>query len=350
MRERNDRRLDGLGRRKPTDHRNRPAGAVVGVVTNNQDPLNQGRVKLRFPWLNDSLESTWARIAQPYAGGGRGSFWLPEVGDELVVVFDRAAPDNPFVIGGVWNGEDPVPPPGNPDGQNNHKIFRTRNGHQLIFDDTAGGEKITLTDGAGQRHIVVDMSADTITITAEPGDITFSAPSKSINIESKDIAFNASGNSTLTVDGTLKESNGSRSETIHGSDTFNIAGQMQITGASTSVSADSSSLSAQVITCSVAGALSMNNSGGGRTVKAPQIKRTTKAMETVTAPEMEIDAEEAISYTSNGPITMAASASMSLSATDAAFSSSALITLQAGDLKIEGTAAFALQSKLTKLC
>jgi uncharacterized protein involved in type VI secretion and phage assembly len=56
-------------------------GVVVGIVTNNQDPDGLGRVKVKFPWLSDVDESTWARIAAPMAGDQRGVYFLPEVDD-----------------------------------------------------------------------------------------------------------------------------------------------------------------------------------------------------------------------------------------------------------------------------
>ncbi|MBE9594681.1 MAG: phage tail protein, partial [Proteobacteria bacterium] len=60
-------------------------GIVLGVVTKNQDPEKVGRVKIKFPWLADSDESYWARVATVMAGKDRGTFFLPEVDDEVLV-------------------------------------------------------------------------------------------------------------------------------------------------------------------------------------------------------------------------------------------------------------------------
>ncbi|TML32060.1 MAG: hypothetical protein E6G35_02970 [Actinobacteria bacterium] len=65
-----------------------PGGLIVGLVTNNDDPEHLGRVKVRFPTLSDSDESTWARVATLGAGPSRGMQWLPEVGDEVLVGFE----------------------------------------------------------------------------------------------------------------------------------------------------------------------------------------------------------------------------------------------------------------------
>jgi phage baseplate assembly protein gpV len=214
--------LGTFGAGPERDFRDRPAGAVIGLVTNNTDPQGMGRVKVRFPWLHDTEESHWARIAQPYAGPGRGTFWLPEVGDEVVVIFDRGDPNHPYVLGGVWNGEDDVPPPGNPDGEDNHKIWRTRSGHQIIFEDTDGSEKITLIDGVSERHLVIDVAADSITLTASPGDITFEAPQNTLTVACKDLQIDAKGSSTWTVGNDFTDTCDVRQETIKAADSIDV--------------------------------------------------------------------------------------------------------------------------------
>jgi uncharacterized protein involved in type VI secretion and phage assembly len=79
-------------------------GVEIAVVTNVNDPDQQGRVKICFPWLPGKPESDWARVAQPAAGPGRGFYWVPAVNDEVLVAFERGAPNHPYVIGSLWNG------------------------------------------------------------------------------------------------------------------------------------------------------------------------------------------------------------------------------------------------------
>ncbi|MBE4735511.1 MULTISPECIES: VgrG-related protein [Streptomyces] len=79
------------------------------LVTDVQDPLKQGRVKLQFPWLDDAYVSDWTRTVQMGGKGGGGIFPL-DVGDEVLVAFDRGALDHPFVIGGLYNGVDKPTP------------------------------------------------------------------------------------------------------------------------------------------------------------------------------------------------------------------------------------------------
>jgi len=102
-------------------------GVVMGIVTNNQDPSNMARVRVKFPWLSDDNESWWARLATPMAGAGRGSYFLPEVNDEVLIAFEHGDVRFPYVLGGLWNGQD-APPANNSDGQNNIRVIHSRSG------------------------------------------------------------------------------------------------------------------------------------------------------------------------------------------------------------------------------
>lgn len=164
----------------------RADGVAAAIVTNNKDPDGLGRVKIKFPWLSDQNETDWVRIATLMAGGGRGSFFLPEVGDEVLVAFQHGDINHPFVIGALWNGA-AKPPESNSDGQNNLRVIRSRSGHQIIFnddstakqekveiktnsghqivlDDSAGQEKIEIKDKTGSNSIVIDSVQNSMTI------------------------------------------------------------------------------------------------------------------------------------------------------------------------------------------
>ncbi len=164
------------------------SGVVPGIVTNNHDPDGLGRVKLKFPWLSDDNETGWLRIATLMAGGDRGSFFLPEVGDEVLVAFEHGDINHPYVIGALWNGVD-KPPETNADGKNNIRKIKSRSGHEIIFndDDTAKKEKIEIHTKAGHK-IVLDDSAgqEKIEIIDKTGSnkMTIDSVQNSINIES----------------------------------------------------------------------------------------------------------------------------------------------------------------------
>ncbi|HEV8320868.1 MAG TPA: phage baseplate assembly protein V [Myxococcota bacterium] len=173
-------------------------GVYPGIVTNNKDPENRARVKVKFPWLSEAEESWWARVATFYAGRGRGSYLMPEVDDEVLVCFEHGDFHFPYVVGALWNGVDKVPGPGNPDGQNNVKHFQSRCGHKLVFDDTAGAEKISLIDSSGNNSVVIDVAADTISVTAQTGDIFIEAPAGKINVGCVDLNVTAHEGGTGT--------------------------------------------------------------------------------------------------------------------------------------------------------
>jgi uncharacterized protein involved in type VI secretion and phage assembly len=184
-------------------------GVTVGVVTNNQDPDGLGRVKVKFPWLSDDVESHWARVVTPMAGNDRGLFFLPEVDDEVLVAFEHGSPEFPYVLGALWNGKDKAPE-SNDDGENNMRTIKSRSGHVVRLDDTDGSEKIEIVDGSGANSIVISTADNTITITAD-ADITIESGSgklilsgNGIEIKSQaDVKVEAGANMDLEASGQL---------------------------------------------------------------------------------------------------------------------------------------------------
>jgi len=161
---------------------NRFFGVMVGIVTNNKDEEGLGRVKVKFPSLSEQDESYWARILTPMAGKGMGIYFLPEVEDEVLIAFERGDISSPYILGGLWNGQD-KPPESNSDGKNNRRVIKSRSGHQIILDDTENAEKITICDSKNNQ-IVIDSKNNAISIEVEK-DIIIKAKGK-INIESSD--------------------------------------------------------------------------------------------------------------------------------------------------------------------
>jgi uncharacterized protein involved in type VI secretion and phage assembly len=170
-------------------------GLVVAVVTNNQDPDGLGRVRLRFPWLNDAEESHWARIAAPMAGKKMGFYCLPEVDDEVLVGFEHGDLRMPYVLGALWNGKD-GPPADNSDGKNNHRLLQSRSGHVIRLNDEDGKETIEIIDSSGKNSLTIDTAAKTITIQSDQ-DIALVASNGSISLEAKDITLKSSGDTKL---------------------------------------------------------------------------------------------------------------------------------------------------------
>jgi phage baseplate assembly protein V len=154
----------------------RAFGVAVALVTDNHDPEGLGRVKIKYPWLDDDDESYWARVVSPMAGNDRGMFMIPEVDDEVLIAFEQGSMDYPYVLGGLWNGKD-KPPESNSDGKNNQRTIKARSGHIIRLDDTDGSEKVEIIDKTGNNRIVIGASDNTITIEAD-GDITIKAGGK----------------------------------------------------------------------------------------------------------------------------------------------------------------------------
>jgi phage protein D/phage baseplate assembly protein gpV len=139
---------------------------AFGLVTNTEDPLDMGRIKVKLPSLSADLESGWCRLLSPSAGNDRGLFFLPEIGDEVLVTF---VGDTPVVLGSLWNGMDVPPLPvaeAAKGGAVNRRVIQSRSGHMLLFDDTTGAEKIVVQDKAGNQ-IVIESASNKLTIRSQ---------------------------------------------------------------------------------------------------------------------------------------------------------------------------------------
>jgi len=196
-------------------------GVVTAIVTNTEDPKKWGRVKVKYPWMTEEAESDWARIVGAGAGPKAGFFALPEKEDEVLVVFEHGDFNRPFVLGGLWNGKDAVPPKSDSAPSGEKPLIRTwcsRKGHrftvydnadnkievetagkhQLVLDDA--NKKITLTSGSGSLKIIMDDSGKKITIESS-GEIEIKAGSNLKLQASANIDVQAGGQ--VTVKGTV---------------------------------------------------------------------------------------------------------------------------------------------------
>lgn len=121
-------------------------GVAVAQVINNIDNTAEGRVQLRLPWLPGY--EPWARVAVLMAGMSRGSYFIPQIGDEVLVAFNHGDVREPYVVGCLWNGTD-RPPALLPTDPVNKRIIRTPLGHEIEFDDAV--QSITVTTTTQQR-------------------------------------------------------------------------------------------------------------------------------------------------------------------------------------------------------
>lgn len=131
----------------PAAARHRLYGMYPALVTSVTDPHNQGRVQVELPWVaeDDGAEAlAWARLATLMAGDNRGSWFIPEVGDEVLLAFIAGDPRWPIVVGALWNGVDTPPEQMDGGGENNLRSITSRSGHRFTFDDTSGAEKVEI--------------------------------------------------------------------------------------------------------------------------------------------------------------------------------------------------------------
>jgi phage baseplate assembly protein V len=154
----------------PGPSRARFGGVYPGVVTDVQDPLSQGRVKVQLPFLHGpdaAGAQAWARLATMMAGNDRGTWFIPEVGDEVLVAFFAGDPSAPVVIGALWNGRDA--PPETMDSQNNIRSITSRSGHRIVLDDTSAFEQVRITTQGGHRLQFNDTMNGEITLEHSNG-------------------------------------------------------------------------------------------------------------------------------------------------------------------------------------
>ncbi len=150
--------------------RPRQWNAMIGIVTNNKDPDDYGRVKVKLPWMDKDVDSWWARVAGAGAANGRGLYVLPEINDEVLVLFEQGDVNRPLVVAGLWNGQDkPVHPIGEvlKGSKVNQRIFQTRVGHYLLFQEEDHAS--IRVESAGGHVVLIDDDDKKIEITTTGG-------------------------------------------------------------------------------------------------------------------------------------------------------------------------------------
>lgn len=167
-------------------------GVFPALVTDIRDPDNQGRVKISLPWAPDTggdRYEAWARLATLMGGNNRGSWFIPDVNDEVLVSFEAGDPRRPYVLGGLWNGSDAPPESMDGAGNNEKKILRSRNGVKVTLDDTDGQEQFIVETPGGQK----------ITLKDGPGSVAIEdSNGNSIKLETAGITINASAKVTVS--------------------------------------------------------------------------------------------------------------------------------------------------------
>jgi uncharacterized protein involved in type VI secretion and phage assembly len=184
-------------------------GAYLAEVVSVQDPDNRSRVQVRllsFDGVSSQDAAIWARVAVPFAGGSRGAFLLPDVGDEVLVQFVNGDPRLPTVIGGLWNGKDTAPETLGGSGDRVDRwtfvgkagtriaIVEEQSGQETIKFSTPGGVTGTLTDEGGGK---VELVTSGCTVTIDSSSVSVDASSKvevqasQVNVSAAQVSVNA---------------------------------------------------------------------------------------------------------------------------------------------------------------
>lgn len=235
---------------KPVINRNikSPVSEIQpAVVTDNDDPENMGRVKIRFFWQKQSESTPWLRIIHAHGGKANngeqhGFYFLPEIGDEVMVGFESNNPDKPFVIGSVYHKNS------KPDhwyhANNNIKSIRTRNGNQIILIDEDGKEEIRILnkdDASPTNEISLSLNNNGKITIKSVGDLEISAENIKISANT-DLTVESGQNTKLKANVYQLDANNSikltgQQITIEGQNSTTVKGQSQLVleGTTTSV-------------------------------------------------------------------------------------------------------------------
>ncbi|MEU6069940.1 VgrG-related protein [Streptomyces sp. NPDC047082] len=185
-------------------------GVANALVTDVQDPLKQGRVKLQFPWLDDTYVSDWTRTVQMGGKGGGGVFPM-DVGDEVLVAFDRGALDHPFVIGGLYNGRDKptvvsdVPLHDGLKKQATRHTVADRQGNRMdLLSQQTGARKQGVRIASGNNKLVINLDRTKTEITVDSKGTVSIKGSRSVSVEAgTDLTLSARRKLTIKSGGLL---------------------------------------------------------------------------------------------------------------------------------------------------
>lgn len=182
------------------------------IVTDVQvkDHLKRGWVKLQFPWLDDDYVSDWVRTVQ-LGGKNGGSIFPYDVGDEVLVGFDRGALDHPFVIGGLYNGRDiPTDTKKEPlhDGLRKQAVRHTlsdRQGNRVdLLSQQTGGRTQGVRIASGDDKLTIHLDRTKTEITVDSKGTVSIKGSRSVDIEAgTDLTLSARRNLTIKSGGLL---------------------------------------------------------------------------------------------------------------------------------------------------
>jgi type VI secretion system secreted protein VgrG len=193
------------------------------VVIDNNDTLGLGRVQVQFAWQKDDGNNTpWIRMTNPHAGGGKGMYFIPEIGEEVLVAFEAGNAEKPFVLGAMYNGNESS---SYSTAGNDQKVIQTRSGTKIIMNDAIGSVFIEDPSGNtwmmdGKGNISVNAPKN-FTLTA--GENISMSAGKNVSISAGEDISNSANDNIISVAGTdivqtatgdIKETSDNRTEIV----------------------------------------------------------------------------------------------------------------------------------------
>ncbi|SYZ72870.1 putative Rhs element Vgr protein [Candidatus Zixiibacteriota bacterium] len=178
------------------------------VVVDNDDPEKLGRIKVKFPWIQDS--TIWVRYLSFNASQTGGWYSLPEIDDIVLVGFEMGNPEMPVALGSLYDKNNP-PDSKAVDSKNDIRQFLTKGGSLIQIKDTSGSEEIKISMKDGKNSIVMQTSGPSITIESQNGDISIKGKSVTINSD-QNIEIKAGGDLKAEGSANLKLKGGMQSD------------------------------------------------------------------------------------------------------------------------------------------
>lgn len=174
-------------------------GIAIAKVTGR---MGDGTYELKYLGMGGDAPSAPARMMMPNAGSKRGMYWMPEVGDEVVVAFESGDSNSPIVLGALFNSTSPTPDQAKPSNDNNVRTIVSRSGHEITLDDspqagqvtvkTKDGRSLTLDDTPPGKVTLETPSGISIRLDDATGTLTLSAPT-SIVLETASLSLLVGG-------------------------------------------------------------------------------------------------------------------------------------------------------------
>lgn len=174
----------GLASAPAGDHPGRLGGVVCATVIDNNDPDEQGSVKVQFGWMGETAVSAWARTVYPGASKGFGTLFIPELGDEVLVGFEHGDPNRPYVLGALHGPVNPAGAEGVVDGGvvTKRQIVSAEQ-HQIVFEDGPEESGIRIVTGDETISIVLNAEEGQLQISCQGGQIEVTGATISVTAD-----------------------------------------------------------------------------------------------------------------------------------------------------------------------